>query len=310
MKVAHIGVGRWGKVILRNLLDFDKIEKVYIYDIRKLDLPTNEKVIICDSLDEILDREKIKNVFISTPAKEHYEVTLKCLQAGKNVFVEKPMTCNSSQIDTFEDILKNTKQILMTDHTLLYDSHIRTIKNILEEKKTDINYVDFTRSNITTNSDMNVIWDLAPHDIAIAIYLINEPVESVFCSSNTKQDTAFFILNFKSNIAVKFQLSWRYPFSRRELIIGHNDRSIFFSEQNRKFTLLNYNNENKETAIVPSIENFNNDNPLVNAITFFLSKSESNDIEFSLSQTSFAKKIIKIIEALHVSMETNEVVKI
>jgi predicted dehydrogenase len=312
MKIAQIGSGRWGKVVLRNLIEFPVIENIFVFDSIKINIPAelSDKIIVCESLNEILQHKDIDAVFITTPAATHYDLAVACLKSGKDVFVEKPMTCDSSQISGLEKILRESPQVIMTDHTLLFDTHVQTIKKLLKSENIQPVFFDFTRSNITGNSDMNVIWDLAPHDIALTLYLADAPVRSVYCGSNATQDTSFFILTFANGIIAKIQLSWRYPFKRRELLLGHKQGSIFFSELDRVFTLKRYDVNNIPTSIDPSIENMSNDNPLRNSISHFLSKVGSKDLEFSLNQTSFAKTAIKIIEALHISMQTNKVVNL
>lgn len=312
MKIAQIGSGRWGKVVLRNLIEFPAIDKIYIFDSIKTNIPDNlsDKIIVCESLNEILQHKDIEAVFITTPAATHFELAAACLKSGKDVFVEKPLTCDSTQVTLLEEIIRKSPQVIMTDHTLLFDTHIQTIKKILLSKRIQPVFFDFIRSNITGNSDMNVIWDLAPHDIALTLYLADTPVKSVYCSSNATQDTSFFILTFTNGMIAKIQLSWRYPFKRRELMLAHKNGSIFFSELDRVFTLKEYDVNNTPLAIDPSIDNMSNDNPLKNSIGFFLSKVGSKDMEFSLQQTSFAKYAINIIESLHISMQTNKVVNL
>lgn len=310
MKIAQIGSGRWGKVVLRNLIEFPNIEAIFVFDTFITNIPSelSDKIIVCKSLNEILQHKDVEAVFITTPAATHYNLAAACLKAGKDVFVEKPMTCDSSQISGLEEILRESPQVIMTDHTLLFDTHIQTIKKLLQSEKIQPGFFDFTRSNITGNSDMNVIWDLAPHDIALALYLADTPVRSVYCGTNATQDTSFFILQFTNEVVAKIQLSWRYPFKRRELLLGHKQGSIFFSELDRVFTLKQYDVNNISKSIDPSIENMSNDNPLKNSISHFLSKVGSKDLEFSLHQTSFAKTAIRIIESMHISMQTNKVV--
>lgn len=312
MKIAQIGSGRWGKVVLRNLIEFPVIEKIYVFDSIKTNIPANQsnKISVCASFEEILLNKEIEAVFITTPAATHFELAAACMKSGKDVFVEKPLTCDSTQVSALEEIVRQSSQVIMTDHTLLFDTHIQTIRKILLSEKIQPVFFDFIRSNITGNSDMNVIWDLAPHDIALMLYLADTPVKSVYCSSNATQDTSFFILTFTNGMIAKIQLSWRYPFKRRELLLGHKQGSIFFSELDRVFTLKRYDVNNMPASIDPYIENMSNDNPLQNSIAFFLSKVGSKDMEFSLQQTSFAKYAIRIIESLHISLQTNKVVNI
>ena len=177
-----IGYGYWGPNIVRNLLNQGSFVK-YVVDIDELRckavMQTNPTVIATTDMELALNDKDVDAVVIVLPAKMHYSVAKKALIYGKHVLVEKPIT---SSVAESEDLIKlaiKNNLVLMVDHTYIYSSAIKKIKELIYAQKLKIKHIESIRYNLGVfRSDVDVIWDLAPHDLSIICYLSDdEPID-------------------------------------------------------------------------------------------------------------------------------------
>ena len=241
LKIAVIGYGYWGPNLVRNFTNLENSTVSHVVDespdrlekVKKLYPSINAT----SSLTEILENPEIDCIIIATPISTHYDIAKKALEHNKHVLVEKPMTNSVKHAKELIELSKKKKKVLMVDHTYLYTGAIQKIKKIIDKNMIgEIQYIDSTRINLGLfQSDVNVLWDLAAHDIAICSYLMNENPISVQAvgKSHTDsdfEDIAYLTLHFKSKKIIHFNCSWISPVKIRYMLIGGNKKMIIFND--------------------------------------------------------------------------------
>ncbi|MEQ1645123.1 MAG: Gfo/Idh/MocA family oxidoreductase, partial [Pyrinomonadaceae bacterium] len=183
MKVAVIGTGYWGPNLIRNFLSADAVDGVVACDRDEARLAKMRKMFhaIETSTDhkEVIARDDIDVVVIATPVSSHHEIGKAALLAGKHCFIEKPMTASSAEAEELIEIAEEKNLKLFVDHTFIYTGAVRKMKEIITSGRLgDLYYFDSVRVNLGLfQHDVNVIWDLAPHDhAALAGALLKNPV--------------------------------------------------------------------------------------------------------------------------------------
>src|SRR5487761_623077 len=206
IRIAVIGYGYWGPNIVRNLQGIDGAEVVAICDRdpkamqRARQAFPNIETTPVES--ELLTSPDMDAVAIITPVWTHFELALTALQNGKHVFVEKPFTCASGQAKRLIELAEKAKLTIMVDHTFLFTGAVRKIRHLIDDGTLgDLYYYDSTRVNLGLfQHDINVVWDLAPHDLSIIDHLIQKTPEAISATGQTHlnghEDVAFLTLYF------------------------------------------------------------------------------------------------------------------
>lgn len=241
MNIGIIGFGYWGTNLVRNFANLKDCNLKTVVDSRKerelylKNLCPSAK--FSTSTDAIILDPAIDAVVIATPVFTHYELSLKALQNGKHVLVEKPMASNSLQAQELIDIAEKKGKVLMVDHTYLYTGAVQKMKLLIDNGDIgNIKYFDSTRINLGLfQSDINVLWDLAPHDISILNYLINEKPFSVLATgvshtNNGIENIAYLNVNYESGFIAHFSCSWTSPVKIRMLLVGGDKKMIVFND--------------------------------------------------------------------------------
>src|SRR6476660_3394145 len=210
VQVGVIGYGYWGPNIVRNLQGLDNCELVAVCDKNPAALRRASKtypgVHLTTGFAEVLTSPDIDAVAIVTPVWTHYELTKAALENGKHVFVEKPFTSTSAQGEELIELAARKNLKIMVDHTFLFTGAVRKIRQLLAEGALgQLYYYDSTRVNLGLfQHDINVIWDLAPHDLSIIDHLIQEKPEGVVATAerhlNGLEDVAFLTFYYPHNI--------------------------------------------------------------------------------------------------------------
>ena len=241
LKIAVIGYGYWGPNLVRNFTNLENSTVSHVVDespdrlekVKKLYPSINAT----SSLTEILENPEIDCIIIATPISTHYDIAKKALEHNKHVLVEKPMTNSVKHAKELIELSKKKKKVLMVDHTYLYTGAIQKIKKIIDKNMIgEIQYIDSTRINLGLfQPDVNVLWDLAAHDISICSYLMNENPISVQAMGKSHtdsdfEDIAYLTLHFKSNKIIHFNCSWISPVKIRYMLIGGNKKMIIFND--------------------------------------------------------------------------------
>lgn len=241
MKIGIIGFGYWGPNLVRNFANINGVILKAVADSRKereSDLKRLSPLSnFTEHADDILLDPEIDAVVIATPVFTHYELALKALKNNKHVLVEKPMTSDSKQSAELIELSKKAGKVLMVDHTYLYTSAVQKMKELIKDGDIgNVKYFDSTRINLGLfQPDVNVLWDLAAHDISILNYLVNEKPYSVQATgvshtNNGIENIAYLNINYKSGFNAHFNCSWTSPVKIRMLLVGGDKKMIVFND--------------------------------------------------------------------------------
>jgi predicted dehydrogenase len=239
--VAVIGLGYWGPNLLRVLADKPEAEVRWICDLDRERLGRFRRrypsVRTTTHLDRVLADPAVEAVIIATPVNTHYALAARALQAGKHVFVEKPLAPSSELADDLAAQANEREQVLMCGHTFVYSPPVRAIKRMLQEGKLgDIYFISSSRVNLGLHQrDVSVIWDLGPHDFSILLYWLSEMPTSVRAVGRDSivrgiADVAFVTMTFASGIVANVELSWLAPSKLRRTVIVGSERMVTYDD--------------------------------------------------------------------------------
>ncbi len=239
-KIGVIGYGYWGPNIVRNFsrLKSAKVAAVSDFSEKALsrvnDLYPEMKVTA--NPDEILTSPDIDAVAIVTPVSTHFELAKKALQNGKHIFVEKPFTSTSIQAEELIELADKKKLVIMVDHTFLFTGAVRKIKQLIDDNVLGhLYYYDSMRINLGLfQHDVNVIWDLAPHDLSIMDFLIKESPVAIGASGkghvNSRENIAYISAQFSNNVIAHFNVNWLSPVKVRMTLIGGEKKMLVWND--------------------------------------------------------------------------------
>lgn len=241
IKVGVIGYGYWGPNLVRNLFEVSETQVVAVSDMREDRLQQvaarYPSVKVTTDYHQLLDNPEIDAIAIATPVSTHYELALQALQAGKHVMVEKPMTSSSEQALRLIDEATRRKLTLLVDHTFVYTSAVRKIKDVVASGKLgDILYYDSTRINLGLfQRDVDVIWDLAVHDLAIMDYILPSSPSAVAATginhvSGGTENLAYLTMFFEENVIAHVNVNWLSPVKVRRTLIGGSKQMIVYDD--------------------------------------------------------------------------------
>ena len=241
--MVHIGVigyGYWGPNLVRNFVESPDTQVIAVADMKsdRLQLAARRYPGIETVHDhrDLLKNPKIDAVAISTPVSTHFPLAMEALQAGKHVLVEKPMTADSDQAVRLIDEAARRNLVLMVDHTFVYTGAVRKMRDLINTGALgDIYYYDSTRVNLGLfQHDVNVIWDLAVHDLSIMDYILpEEPVEvsaTGIAHVNGAEDTAFVSIFYSGSIIAHLNVNWLSPVKIRRALIGGTKSMIVYDD--------------------------------------------------------------------------------
>jgi len=185
---------------------------------------------------EVLKSSQIDAVAVVTPVWTHYELAKAALENGKHIFVEKPFTCNSLQAEELIELAERKNLRIMVDHTFLFTGAVKKIAQLIDEGSLgDLYYYDSLRVNLGLfQHDVNVIWDLAPHDLSIMDHLIKEKPEAVVATGemhlNGVEDVAFITVYFPKRIIAHVNVNWLSPVKVRTTLIGGEKKMLVWND--------------------------------------------------------------------------------
>ncbi len=238
IKVGIIGYGYWGPNLTRNFYELPSSQLVAIADLRDDQLKRAGSrypgVVLTQDYQELF-KMGLDAVVISTPPKTHYKVAKDCLLHDLNVLVEKPLTLNSHDGEELVQIADDRQLTLMVGHTFEYNSAVTAMKQYIDSKELgDLYYIDTARLNLGLfQRDSNVLWDLAPHDISILLYLLSENPISVSaqgmpCVIPGVYDVAYLSLIFPHSLTAYVHVSWLDPCKvRRVTVVGSKKMAVY-----------------------------------------------------------------------------------
>jgi predicted dehydrogenase len=188
---------------------------------------------------ELLDREDVDAIAIATPVGTHYPLGMAALQAGKHLLVEKPLAGSVEEAEQLVEAAASANRVLMVDHTFIYSGPVQRIKQIIDSGEIgDIYFVDSVRINLGMfQHDVNVVWDLAPHDLSILDYLLGRLPRSISafgtCHADEVagiEDVAYLNLDFSDGLLASLHVNWLSPVKVRHFIIGGSEKSIVYDD--------------------------------------------------------------------------------
>lgn len=243
-RVGIIGYGYWGPNLVRNFNNDPRAEVVYVCDKQATMLEKHasryRSVKFTPDLDELLLDKELDAVAIATPVDTHFPLAKAALLAGKHVFIEKPLCRTSEQCEELIQIAREKNLTLMVDHTFIYHGPVRLIKKVIDQAELgDILYFNSVRINLGNfQNDVNVLWDLGAHDLAIMDYLLGQAPVEVFAigSSHTDSrlaDIAYLTMKFERDLISHINVSWLSPVKVRQILIGGSKKMIVFDDNNQ-----------------------------------------------------------------------------
>lgn len=241
VKLGIIGYGYWGPNLMRNFFAAKDCQVVAVADSRPEQLLHLGKVFpgVTGTLDaeELIRDPSIDALVIATPVATHFALASKALLHGKHVLLEKPMTATIQEAEILIDLAEQKNVLLMVDHTFLYTGAVEKMKSLVAANELgSIKYLDSTRINLGLfQPDVNVLWDLAPHDISILQYLVEEPPYSVNATGRTHtnngiENIAYLTINYNSGFIAHFNCSWTSPVKVRMMLLGGDRKMILYND--------------------------------------------------------------------------------
>jgi predicted dehydrogenase len=241
IRVGVIGYGYWGPNLVRNFMEAPGAVVVAVCDEREDRLALAAKrypsIVTLSRSAELIGDTTIDAIVIATPVASHFELAMKALRAGKHVLVEKPLAADSVQARLLIEEAERQHRVLMVDHTFVYTDAVRKIRELIAGNALgEIYYYDAVRVNLGLfQHDVNVIWDLAIHDLSIMDFVL--PTKPVAVSATgishipgQPENVAYITLFFPNNQIAHVHVNWLTPVKVRHTLIGGSEKMILYDE--------------------------------------------------------------------------------
>ena len=240
VKFGVIGYGYWGPNVVRNLDRLETAEVVAVCDkspaARKKVAKAYPDVLVTDDSAELMSSPDIDAIAVVTPVWTHYELAKAALLSGKHIFVEKPFTSNAAQAQELIELAAQRNLKIMVDHTFLFTGAVTKIKQLLDDGSLGkLYYYDSTRVNLGLfQHDVNVVWDLAPHDLSIIDHLIQQTPEAISATGQTHlnghEDVAYITVYFPDKVIAHINVNWLSPVKVRTTLIGGEKKMLVWND--------------------------------------------------------------------------------
>ena len=240
--VAQIGVGYWGPNLLRNLvansncnvktvMDLSEKRREYVKDLYPL-------IKVTGKVNEIFNDPEINAVVLATPVATHFELTMNALKAGKHVLVEKPIATKVDQVQRIRQLAKEKNLVVMVGHTFLYNSAVRYVKKLIDSGELgEIRYIYSQRVNLgRIRNDVDALWNLAPHDVSIIQYWLDEPepvhvtCQGIDYVQKGINDVVFMNIIYPGNVMVNIHVSWLDPHKIRRMTLVGSEKMVVYDD--------------------------------------------------------------------------------
>ncbi len=240
IRVGVIGYGYWGPNIVRNFQQAEGSLVVAICDKSDKSMRRAQQaypgIRVSSEADDLLTAVDIDAIAVVTPVWTHFELAKRALENGKHVFVEKPFTSTVAQAEELIELAERKKLKIMVDHTFLFTGAVRRIRQLIDNDTLGhLYYYDSTRVNLGLfQHDVNVIWDLAPHDLSIMDHLIKQKPEAVVATGerhlNGVADIAFMTIYYPDNMIGHINVNWLSPVKVRTTLIGGEKKMLVWND--------------------------------------------------------------------------------
>jgi len=240
MKVGIVGLGYWGPNLIRNFLTNPNVEKVIGCDSKKerLDFIRAKfsNIELLSNYDDLI-KSDIDIIAIATPVNTHFVLAKKALNAGKHIWIEKPFTSTSNEAIELIELGEKKNLKIFVDHTFIYTGAVSKIRELIDKNELgNIRYFDSVRINLGLfQHDVNVIWDLAPHDLSIMFYCLPK-IAPIAVSANgianyySHENVAHLSVYFEENCFAHFHINWTSPVKIRRMILGGDKKMLLFDD--------------------------------------------------------------------------------
>lgn len=240
MNFGVIGYGYWGPNVVRNLTTLEGSSVLGIADLGEAACARAKALYpgihVTRDVGELIRSAEIDAIAIVSPVWTHYELAKAALENGKHVFVEKPFTSTAAQGEELIELAEKKNLRIMVDHTFLFTGAVKKIRRLLDEGALGkLYYYDSTRVNLGLfQHDVNVLWDLAPHDLAIMDHLIGLNPEAVVATGqkhlNGHEDVAYLTLYFPEKVIAHINVNWLSPVKIRMTLIGGEKKMLLWND--------------------------------------------------------------------------------
>ncbi len=236
-----VGLGYWGPNLVRNIVACPATELAALcdFDAKRLAevgalYPSARRY---DDPGDLLRDESVEAVAIATPVATHFELSKRAIEQGKHVLVEKPFTANSGDAEELIGLAAGAERVLMVDHVFLYSSAVERLRNLYESGELgEVLFIDSVRINLgLLQHDVNVLWDLAPHDLSIIDYLLGRAPRGVVATGSSRgshglASVAYLHLDYGDGLLASIHVNWLSPVKLRHLLVGGTRRSVLYDD--------------------------------------------------------------------------------
>ena len=241
LRTAVVGLGYWGPNILRNLHELDCASVTVLCDVDEQALSAASRrypaIAVAADFADVLANDDVEAVALSTPVGTHATLAAAALEAGKHVFVEKPLAAGAREAAELIELARSRDLVLMPGHTFLYSPPVVAIGELIRQGRLgDIYFISSSRVNLGIHqSDVSVVWDLAPHDFSILRYWLDDvPVKvsavSRSCVFPGVDDVAFINLEFATGAIAHVEISWLAPSKLRRTAVVGSEKMVVYDD--------------------------------------------------------------------------------
>ncbi len=242
MNIGVIGCGYWGPNLIRNFAAMDNVAVTAVADLRPERLEFIRRRypaigLLTTDADELIRSPQVDAVVISTPVSTHFSLGMEALTHGKHLFLEKPFTATVEQGERLIDTAERNNLRIMVDHTFIYTGAVETIKRLIESGDLgELYYFDSVRVNLGLfQHDVNVIWDLAPHDVSIMDHLLGRPPKAIAATGvahfeNGIENIAYISAFYDNNLLGHIHVNWLAPVKVRKTLLSGSKRMVIYDD--------------------------------------------------------------------------------
>lgn len=330
INIGVIGCGYWGPNLIRNINNSSNANLAWVCDLdaKRLDAITQLYPHVKKTTDfnELLNDDQLDAVVIATPVRSHHFIALECLRNGKHVLLEKPIANSAEQAEELIAIAKENNLTLMCDHTYCYSSPVKKIKELIKDNTLgDILYFDSVRINLGLfQEDVNVAWDLAPHDLSILFSIFDEYPLSLSatgaCHSGNKIENISYInLYYPNNMIAHIHVNWLSPLKERKIMIAGDKKMLVWDDLNQNEVIKIYDkgigiekvsDDAEKRKFMISYRTGDVFSPKLNAsepLSLVIDEYVNSIIENRKPATDGVDglNVLKVLEAINISMRNN-----
>lgn len=240
INVAIIGLGYWGPNYIRIVNESADCRLKWCCDKAEKNLEIlgkRDNIRVTTSYKDILEDKDVDAVIIATPTETHYKIAKDCLNAGKHILVEKPLTLKSEESGELIEIADKKRKVLMVGHIFIFNEAVRKLKEYIGSKEIgNVLYLHFSRTGLgPIRKDVNTLWDLATHDLSILLYLIEEKPLNIIARGECYlqkdiEDVVFMTIECENKILANLHVSWLDPYKVRTITVVGDKKMVVFDD--------------------------------------------------------------------------------